>query len=217
MKVFRHIRPTYDRKLIYARLGYKRGTTALTQADEASLEELIQKCEGLCDIAVAYRIMGVQSNQDGVIILEDGTVFKGKALGELLSCSDKVVLMASTAGRRVGEAINGLMSSGRASEAVVLDAAASEIADAGLDFVMDNIRTQIRKAGKTLTRLRFSPGYGDFVIEQQRDFARLLDIGQLGMSLTEACMLLPEKSVMAIAGIVALEAQTAADFHDEIQ
>jgi hypothetical protein len=92
MKVFRHIRPTYDRKLIYARLGYKRGTTALTQADEASLEELIQKCEGLCDIAVAYRIMGVQSNQDGVIILEDGNSFKGKALGScfpvLIGCSD---------------------------------------------------------------------------------------------------------------------------------
>lgn len=217
MKIFRHIRPTYDKKLIYARLGYKRGTTALNPEDGAFFEALIPKCEGLCDITVACRTMGVQSNRDGVIVLEDGTVFRGKALGELLSCSDRVVLMASTAGKRVGETINALMKSGRASEAVVLDAAASEIADAGLDFVMDYLRSQIRKAGETLTRMRFSPGYGDFVIEQQRDFARLLDIGQLGMSLTDACMLLPEKSVMAIAGIVALEAQTETDFHDEIR
>lgn len=216
MKVFRHIRPTYDRKLIYVRLGFKRGTTALNHTDEASFEELIQKCEGLCDITVAYRTMGVHSNRDGVIVLEDGTVFKGKALGELLSCSDNVVLMASTAGKRVGETINELMNSGRASEAVVLDAAASEIVDAGLDFVMDYIRTQIRKEGKALTRMRFSPGYGDFVIEQQRDFARLLDIGQLGISLTEACILLPEKSVMAIAGIIALEAADSVDLNDEI-
>lgn len=206
IKLFRHIRPQYNINLILARLGYKRGFTEYAPEVEAWLMHLVKQCESLCDIATAYGTMGIATNENGVIILKDGTVLKGRALSQLLSRSDEVVLMASTAGSRITEAISSMMKEGRASEAVVLDAAASEIADAGLDFLMDYIRTQLMKLGRTLTQMRFSPGYGDFVLEQQRDFARLLEIEKLNISITDSCLLLPEKSVMAVAGIVSIEA-----------
>ena len=51
-------------------------------------------------------------------------------------------------------------------------------------------------------RPRFSPGYGDLDISNQRAMFRILDLERrLGLSLTEGFMMLPEKSVTAIIGI----------------
>ena len=51
---------------------------------------------------------------------------------------------------------------------------------------------------------RFSPGYGDYPISLQRDFLRLLDAPRkIGLSLSESCLLVPAKSVTAVAGLSA--------------
>ena len=49
--------------------------------------------------------------------------------------------------------------------------------------------------------MRFSPGYGDFLLENQRDFFELLKIGDFGVKLTERYIFIPEKTVTAIAGV----------------
>lgn len=205
IKVLRSIRPSYNKGLILTRLGYKRGTTAFDENFEHLLDDTIKKAESLCSLTLAYRTAAIAKHSEGCVKLEDGTVLSGKALAELLSQSQKVVLMASTAGSQIMKAIRTLMNSGRASEAVILDAAASEIADAGLDFLMDYIQTSLRRRGEALTKRRFSPGYGDFTLEQQAHFARLLDIGRLGIHITDTCMLVPEKSVLAVAGIIRIK------------
>lgn len=205
IKVLRGIRPQYNRSLILSRLGYKPGTTGFDEYFRKLLDSAVQRAESLCSLVLAYRMVDIAEHGEGTIRLEDGTVLSGKALSRLLSQSQKVVLMASTAGPHIMEEIRTLMDSGRAGEAVIMDAAASEIADAGLDFLMDYIATYMRRQGKTLTRHRFSPGYGDFNIGQQAHFARLLDIGRLGISMTDTCMLIPEKSVLAVAGVIEIE------------
>ncbi|HOQ76644.1 MAG TPA: methionine synthase [Thermoclostridium sp.] len=202
IKILRGIRPSYNRNLILTRLGYKRGVTGIGEDFGQLLDSTVKRAEDHCSLVLAYRVVGISENDGGTLRLEDGTVLSGKALSEMLSQSQKAVLMASTAGPRIMEEIRTLMDAGRASEAVIMDAAASEIADAGLDFLMEYIGAYLRRQGKALTKHRFSPGYGDFGIEQQAHFARLLEIEKLGIRMTDTCMLVPEKSVLAIAGIV---------------
>lgn len=49
---------------------------------------------------------------------------------------------------------------------------------------------------------RFSPGYGDFPIEHQKDFLAALNAQRrIGLTVTESCMLVPTKSVTAIIGV----------------
>ena len=49
---------------------------------------------------------------------------------------------------------------------------------------------------------RFSPGYGDFPLEVQRDIFRILKPEQrIGITLTESLLMVPSKSVTAIMGI----------------
>lgn len=49
---------------------------------------------------------------------------------------------------------------------------------------------------------RFSPGYGDFSLEAQRELFQILHPEKIGISLTESLMMTPSKSVTALFGLI---------------
>ena len=111
-----------------------------------------------------------------------------------------VYLMAATLGIEADRLL-ARASAVRMSDAVLYQAAAAAMIETVCDGVNDAIRREA--AGEGLyCRPRFSPGYGDFSIEHQRDFARLLDTPrQIGLTVTESCLLAPTKSVTAVIGL----------------
>ena len=76
------------------------------------------------------------------------------------------------------------------------------MADAALDWIMDFVNRQIRREGKTLLARRFSAGDADFGLQNQQSIHARLQLDRLGVSITKDCILLPEKSVTAIGGIL---------------
>jgi len=201
VKVIRSIKPVYNRDLIMSRLGYDKHRTTISAETMREMDRLIKKTESTMDITTAYRILGITQIDPPKIILEDGTILSGQRLSELLENSKQALIMAATGGAKVMELIARLQQEGKMSEAVVVDAAASEITDSALDFVMAMVEQYLRPKGMFLTKMRFSPGYGDFDLLQQKEFYRLLNAQDLGIMINEACLLIPEKSVFAIAGI----------------
>jgi hypothetical protein len=173
----------------------------LSDQDMQEVERLIFNAENTLNITAAYRIMGISQIEAPRVILEDGTILSGHRLSELLKNSPQALIMGATGGNKIMELIERLQIEGKMSEAVVIDAAASEITDSALGFVMTIVEQYLRPKGRFLTKMRFSPGYGDFDITQQKIFYRLLDGESLGIKMNEACLLIPEKSVFAIAGI----------------
>ena len=201
IKVIRSIRPVYNKNLILSRLGYDKYRTALSGGTMREVERLINDTENTLSITAAYRIVDITHINSPQIVLEDGTTLSGQKLSELLKNSCQALIMGATGGAKIMELIARKQKEGKMSEAVVVDAAASEITDSALDFVMAMLEQHLRPKGKFLTKMRFSPGYGDFDILQQKEFYRLLKAQELGIMLNEACLLIPEKSVFAIAGI----------------
>ena len=52
------------------------------------------------------------------------------------------------------------------------------------------------------TRPRYSPGYGDLPLGLQREISRILNMPkEIGVSLTEALLMTPSKSVTALVGV----------------
>jgi hypothetical protein len=83
--------------------------------------------------------------------------------------------------------------------AVALDACGSAFVETGCDAAEQELAA--RFPGKFLTD-RFSPGYGDLPISQQRELFRLLDISRrIGISLSESGLMVPQKSVTALIGV----------------
>lgn len=202
IKVLRCLKPEYNISLILSRLGYDKRRTVLPGEAMREVERLILYAENTLNLTAVYRIMDISQIESPQVVLEDGTILSGMRLSDLLKYSHQALIMGATGGKKIMELIEGLQTEGKISEAAVIDAAASEITDSALDLVMTIVEQYLRPKGRFLTKMRFSPGYGDFDIAQQRDFYRLLKGEKLGLTLTDTCMLIPEKSVFAIAGII---------------
>lgn len=83
--------------------------------------------------------------------------------------------------------------------AVVLDSFASVAVEQVCQKV-DEILAE-KYSGKYMT-FRFSPGYGDYPIEMQKEYLRILDAPRkIGLTTGDSCLLVPSKSVTAILGI----------------
>ena len=109
--------------------------------------------------------------------------------------------MGATAGNAIMEAIREKTNRQEMTAAVVYDATASEMADAALDWITGFINRQIRREGKTMLERRFSAGYGDFALENQKLIYDALRMDQIGVAISERFLLIPEKSVTALSGI----------------
>ena len=182
------------------RLGFSQRHTQLGPRDEALLEKAFQEGRMLSQAQGAYARFPILENNGEQIRFADNLVLRSASLAKLLAQSDQVVLMATTIGKGIQERIAAEIFGGNAGYGLMLDAVASETTDAGLDWMMTLINTSIRREGRRLTRHRYSPGYGDLALDNQKIIFDLLKLERLDLILTETFMLIPEKSVIAIAG-----------------
>ena len=190
------------REAIYRRLGYRRSSTHLSQVQRDETERYIREAEGMIRLQGAALRLPVRLEKPDRIILADDMAMISGQLAAFLGDSREIALMGATGGNGIMEAIRQDTAGDRVTRAVVLDAAASEIVDAALDWVMTYFNRELRREGKSLLNARYSAGYGDLALENQRLIHRLLGMERFGVSLTETCILMPEKSVTAITGIV---------------
>lgn len=130
----------------------------------------------------------------------DGCAYRprGEDIRALLRDCDRVILFAATLGAEA-DALLRRAQQRSMREAVLLDAAGS----AAIENVCDNLCADLAAAlaPRFLTD-RFSPGYGDLPLEDQRALFRALDVTRrIGVSLTESLLMLPQKSVTALLGV----------------
>jgi hypothetical protein len=192
-------------KGIYKRLGFKKGVTKLNPAEEDKLAATIDEASSIVHLkGAACMIDLVRIDRSGVE-LEGRTSFRSSALAGMLSGCEQVLLMGATAGQAIMEEISSATQAENLTRAVILDAVASEMTDSGLDWIVDYMNQDLMRKAKRITKARFSAGYGDFFLENQKTIHALLRLDKIGVIITEGCILMPEKSVTAVAGIVALK------------
>lgn len=152
------------------------------------------------------------------VVLEGGTVFHSKALARYVGDSTELFLFSATLGSRVDSALRRF-----AVRSVAEAAAGQAVAAALIETYCDGACREIQKrlpAGKKL-KWRFSPGYGDWDLAEQRPlFRALASAASIGLTLTDSCMMAPIKSVTAVIAVAGaaeplvdpevLEAQIAA-------
>jgi hypothetical protein len=185
---------------ILMRMGYKKGLTKIAPAEQAKIDVDIKKTRALCRLQGAYVIMKIPVIKPDLVELENGAVFKSSKLSDLLSKSKEAVLMASTAGKEAVGARDREVAAGNGSSALIIDATASETADAGLDWIQGFLNGQLARKGRKLTT-RFSPGYGDLDLSAQKTIYDILALDKIGVGITDRFLLVPEKTVIAIAGV----------------
>ena len=136
----------------------------------------------------------------GIQLAGTSVYFTGKDIRKHLENCSACLLLAVTLGSQVEQIIRAAESRDM-SETVMLDTAASVLADQYADEAETILRRKNEKSGSFLTG-RFSPGYGDFSLDIQPDFLQLVQAEkEIGLTVSQTYILLPRKSITAILGI----------------
>lgn len=188
--------PAIPRKEVYRYLGY-RGKTP----DEAVMQHIDTTAKDLAAVCVpraTWRLVPIRAENQEVLV--EGVYLSSPSLCKHLQGCTRAYLMAAT----LGEGVDRLMTRFAATDAtrmVLLQAVGAACLEAVLDDLAREWLTLPEMQGLSL-RSRYSPGYGDFPLDCQKDLIRLLDAPRrIGLSLTQSHMLSPLKSVTAVAGI----------------
>lgn len=125
---------------------------------------------------------------------------ESKDLAKNLQGCERVVLFAATIGVEIDRLIAryGHLSPAKA---LMLQAIGAERIEALCDmFCAEGLENMI--ASSASLRPRFSPGYGDLVLEVQKDIFGILNCSKnIGLSLNDSLLMSPSKSVTAFVGI----------------
>ena len=142
----------------------------------------------------------VKMEEDSPVLSFAGIEVQSKGLAKNLDGCQEVCLLAATIGPGVDLLIRRAQVSAM-SKAVVYQAAGAAMIEAYVDSLNEQIRQEARARGLYL-RPRFSPGYGDFSLAHQSDFARVLQMQKTcGITLGSSLLMTPSKSVTAVIGL----------------
>jgi len=188
-----------DRGSVCQYLGYKDDVEPSARI-ESLLDEYIEGTRHLTEPAYSYIISDIERVEGSRTLVKGRIVFKSEVIARLLERCKKVAVFILTIGSRLEETAGRLADDGLIVEAYVLDAIGSSVAESLADVVQSKIRDVARAQGLCISR-RFSPGYCDWDINQQRVLFRAMDGDSAGVCLSDMHMMAPQKSISGIIGI----------------
>ena len=145
-----------------------------------------------------YREFSLSIEENEITIGQNMKVVSSGLAKNLYGC-EKVVLFAATLGTQADYLLR-KYEIGNISKA----AAAQAVGAAAIEAYCDELNEKIRQSyeNEFFLKPRFSPGYGDFALEHQKDFFRLLEITKkTGITLSSSLLMIPTKSVTAVIGL----------------
>ena len=114
----------------------------------------------------------------------------GRDIARHLRSARRCAMMAVTLGLGAERALRAMQQRSMA-DALLLDAAMSACIESAADACCRDIARDAGASG-LYVGARFSPGYGDLPLDMRRT---------LGISMTDGCLLIPQKSVTAFVGL----------------
>lgn len=187
-----------DRSEVMRFLGYKAGVTRLDARHEELVDRGIGLAVGAASPAASLAYCGITVGDDEVMTRIPGLVWRSRSLARVLKGAVGVSLVAATLGSDIEELTARLFQTEEYALATVVDAACTALTH-GLSLY---VRKHLAEQGYGATQL-YGPGYGDWDIHDQIGLTIAAGGPQIGLTCTETCYLMPQKSLVGIVGWLA--------------
>ncbi len=138
---------------------------------------------------------------DGRVQAAGGIEFQSRELARLLRAATEAVLVVLTIGPALEQRADALVADEQLVEGLLLDTAGWVAIDALIKDVRQRLGSEARTRGSRLTG-RMAPGFADWALDQQRILFSALTESNLSVHLTEACIMLPRKSISGVYGLI---------------
>jgi hypothetical protein len=191
------------------RIGAERPLRILKYRDPARVAPVVQsaadRMASLAEILIEprgwLRRVPVRSVEcSGRVRLDHGIEFRSRALARLLGGACEAVLTILTIGPALEQRARDLFGDDQFMDGLLLDAAGRVAIDALLAHARARLGTEARARGCRLTA-RLAPGFADWPLDQQRVLCDALREGDLSVTLTDACMMVPRQSASGVYGL----------------
>lgn len=150
--------------------------------------------------AAMYTTLPVRDLQHQRVTLEGGAVFEGPLVARALTGATEVTLAVCTAGSAVDERVATLFNAGSPVRALALEgagvAAVGGVARMAAERICDEASARGLRSG-----MRAEPGQEGWALKQQRVLFSLVSAEEIGVRLTESCLMLPRKSISFVVGL----------------
>lgn len=186
------------RKEVLRYAGYR--GQVLSDQMHKTVDWVIAQTERLVRPRLVYKLFTLEKSERVYCLKEAQFPLKGEKINIHLDGCSKAVLMAATLGEEMDRKIrtSQIVSP---SEAVLYDSCASEMIERVCDLGEEKIAL-LEHLDKSQFTTRFSPGYGDFPLNEQRAFLQILDASRrIGLFVSTGDVLAPMKSVTAVIGV----------------
>ncbi len=170
-----------------------------SKTDDPQILALVDRAIDIINSSVSpkslYRIFDCTVTENSLIIGD--TEFFSTRLAQNMSGCNRVVMFGATLGTECDRQIK-VASTTDVALAMALQATAAD----KIEEVCDNLEKEIIKEHNVKLRQRYSPGYFDLDIKEQKKFFSLLELQKrIGLTLTDTYEMLPTKSVTAFIGV----------------
>jgi hypothetical protein len=164
--------------------------------------QALKETAEICSIKAEYRIFDdiLFNDPDKTATINNLTFDIKKIVYGQLKKSESAAIFLCTAGEEIGKMSRWAMKSGDLLEGYIYDVVGSEIVEAAVDLMQNDLEKSIASSGNKITN-RFSPGYCGWDVSEQQKLFQLLPGTYCGIRLTDSSLMDPEKSVSGIIGI----------------
>ena len=153
---------------------------------------------------VIYTEKAIRKTDNGSLILEENVALRSGKLSKAMGKCDRAAIFIATIGKGLDSLIQKLVARKKLADAYVFDAIGSVAAEDTVEKFQSMVDHRSRPR-KERTTLRFSPGYCDWRVEEQKKIFGLLDNSLIGVHLTPNYLMTPRKSVSGVFGIARTE------------
>ncbi|MDI6771718.1 MAG: hypothetical protein QME77_03930 [bacterium] len=199
-------RPRVDPGLILKLQKYRK-----IEAVSPVVRETAARMAALAETLVgprAWRARGrlTRVEPEGSVLLAGGLAFHSRVLARRLAQATEVAIVLLTVGPELERRAQEMIRDGQFVEGLLLDTAGWVVIEVLIKDIRRHLAAEARAQDLRLTG-RMAPGFGDWGLEQQRALFSAFDGAGVSVRLTEACVMLPLKSVSGLYGLVPLAAR----------
>jgi len=198
LRVVRDIEIEVDKSEICQRLDYEKGQSPRPRTSSL-IDSQLEESNVLVEPQVCYTIKTIKDVNGSTLSVGD-LVFTSRRISPMFSGCTQAAIFVATVGKRLEKKVARLMKTGLTLEALVVDSLGSVAVEKVADWFESEVRGIAAAKGNKAGR-RYSPGYCDWDITQQKELFRFLDGESIGVNLTGTCLMTPRKSISGIIGI----------------
>jgi hypothetical protein len=166
----------------------------------AVAQQVLDEAQALLAPAAVYTVLPVHDLHHQTVSLDGGVTFEGPLVARALAGAREVALAVCTIGAALEERVTALFAAGHTLQALALDGAGTAAVGEVSRMVGARICDAASARGLSVG-MRASPGQEGWSIWQQRTLFGLVPGDEIGVRLTESCLMLPRKSVSFALGL----------------